>query len=1667
MKRIAFSFTVACALFFCGSAFAATSETIQYQGTLFDSELQPLDGSHIIKFRIFDSESEGAPGEALWSEPLSADVVGGVFSLPLGASTAFPVGLFDNADLWLELEVCDDIGENCETMAPRQAIRSVPWAQKAFSVEGEVKATSVYVGGSEVIDSSGAWLGESAGLEGADGIHCWDLNGNGECDTGAEDTDTSGGCDVDDCKGPKGDTGDTGPKGDTGEKGDTGDTGLKGDTGDTGLKGDPGDTGLKGDPGDTGPKGDTGDAGPKGDPGDAGADGYNCWDLNENGFCDLESEDFDDSSTCTVADCQNTGTSGLALDLECSGCVESGELAESYYTEDEIDASWYNSSEVDGLFTGLNDGDPATLPFGWADMAGWENVVVVAKSGGDYSDIPAAINSITDASEAKPYLVYIAAGMWELNSQTIWTKENVHLQGAGIDATVIVGKTAGYNTLKLNSDNTSIRDMTLDNEHTFALLQADAPDAEWKNIVISNVKFHSAATAVQLGAYNKGAIIEDVQVYSDSGGGIAMYTTDLILRRAIISVATTGISVLQYSSMRAENIIIQDASVGVHLDNLDSEASIIGGRINASYIGVEVLGKMFELITGEITVTAAGEDTYGLKFTNAAGSAVLDGVRIKMDGNINTTGVFNAGTADLRGVSIDVSGGDNGYGILNYSNFQGQDLKVSVTDNNVLSTGLWNISSDSNAILTSSRFAATGDGSANTALLTAANSTIDAFGVSLSAEGSATQYSARAEGSSAIKLSNCSLKGDLSESGGTITTRMCSSEGGGDEFNYYSVADLDGGAMDGRYYTENELTTGGVLNDYYYTEGEIDASWYNASELDGGSLDGRYYTEDEIDASWYTSSEVNGLFTDLNDGNPATGAVSWADLSKWTNTIVVAASGGDYSSIQAAIDSISDATASNPYMVYVAPGLYDLGGAGITLKEHVHLVGASRESVIVDSGQFAGGTTVSTDSNSSVTDMTIRNGTTSGDAFGVGTVGKANVVLRNLKVEVLYSSGYSVSVGINAGEVDIIDCDIYGVQQPLRIENGADVRVRGGRIKYENAAPEAGANYLEMFNTGTKADFRDVVIKGGGGKGRVRTGDGGPYTFTNVSFTGGDSCLSGDNTTLIDCTCDVSGSDSVEQRGYQSSDGGSLKIIGGSITVDASDALCGTAAGIDDYSSSSANFIVKGTDIKVSGSGCGYTLGLRLQHGTSSAVLDGVRIEAHGGETTVYGVKSYGVLNISHSVILASGGEYARAVQLDGGEAQISDSRLNSSLGSTDNYSILNNGATVTVSGGRIVGESAAGTSGGGVVNKNTLTISNATVEGTGAGYTYGLRSMTGAVSTVASLCRISAEDHSVHHQAGSMEIVQSDLSGTVYGDPTLKLCTIDGDNTPSTAELLARLEALENNYCPPGYEKVTDASIEATGYYCKRGSDEIVKVGDFWIDRYEATIWQNADCTGTRYGSDSDNWASEGATGAAAAENDIGFFPRNGNWTTKLYSCSVEGVKPSRWHTWFQAEQACLASGKYLCTNAEWQAAASGTDISECNTGGSGEDGYNGSDPEETGNINNVSYDGCISNYGTFDQVGNVCEWTAMWTQAGPDNDHGNGYEPDPGPWPDGYGSDHTWNITGASSNGAGWVDGAPASALRGGYWDDGSKAGVFALHLTAGPATWSYDVGARCCRR
>ena len=121
----------------------------------------------------------------------------------------------------------------------------------------------------------------------------------------------------------------------------------------------------------------------------------------------------------------------------------------------------------------------------------------------------------------------------------------------------------------------------------------------------------------------------------------------------------------------------------------------------------------------------------------------------------------------------------------------------------------------------------------------------------------------------------------------------------------------------------------------------------------------------------------------------------------------------------------------------------------------------------------------------------------------------------------------------------------------------------------------------------------------------------------------------------------------------------------------------------------------------------------------------------------------------------------------------------------------------------------------------------------------------------------------------------------------------IDGSADPGCAAAVDNGNIESTNSCTREYSAWTVCEKElADGYV-----DEIVKIGDFWIDRYEM-----ADC----------------------GDRNLGDDPTG--YTTIGIPCSRPGAEPYHDITWYQATQACANAGKHLCTNAEWQTAASGT---------------------------------------------------------------------------------------------------------------------------------------------
>ncbi len=135
---------------------------------------------------------------------------------------------------------------------------------------------------------------------------------------------------------------------------------------------------------------------------------------------------------------------------------------------------------------------PAGFADGTDDGATYDHVVTVAKSGGDYTSVVSALNSITDSSSTNRYLVRVMPGVYT-ESSLVTVKSYVHLRGAGPNATVITSSRSSSTPSNASAtvdllDNGRISDLTVRNTGTstygIALYSAETSrDAVVDNVV--------------------------------------------------------------------------------------------------------------------------------------------------------------------------------------------------------------------------------------------------------------------------------------------------------------------------------------------------------------------------------------------------------------------------------------------------------------------------------------------------------------------------------------------------------------------------------------------------------------------------------------------------------------------------------------------------------------------------------------------------------------------------------------------------------------------------------------------------------------------------------------------------------------------------------------------------------------------------------------------------------------------------------------------------------------------------------------------------------------------------------------------------------------------------------------------------------------------------------
>lgn len=250
-----------------------------------------------------------------------------------------------------------------------------------------------------------------------------------------------------------------------------------------------------------------------------------------------------------------------------------------------------------------------------------DHELIVAKQGGEYNSITAALNSITDNGPSSTYLVRVLPGVYE---EQVVMKSYVHLQGAGPGITIISNLITGTLTL------------------TGTATLRGAANARVSDLTVR----HLGAGNTNVGIYNDGNdfVVDNVQVQVANGatcyGIYVTSVTQTTIRRADVRSTCSDNNYGIYNISASPTIA--DSKVAVNFGTDENFAIRNGNSLTA---------------IRDTTVSADGAgDNYGIY--SASSTITIDGG--VLDGT--TASIFTLSDATSRISAAQLANGKNGAG---------------------------------------------------------------------------------------------------------------------------------------------------------------------------------------------------------------------------------------------------------------------------------------------------------------------------------------------------------------------------------------------------------------------------------------------------------------------------------------------------------------------------------------------------------------------------------------------------------------------------------------------------------------------------------------------------------------------------------------------------------------------------------------------------------------------------------------------------------------------------------------------------------------------------------------------------------------------------------------------------------------------------------------------
>jgi len=294
------------------------------------------------------------------------------------------------------------------------------------------------------------------------------------------------------------------------------------------------------------------------------------------------------------------------------------------------------------------------VPAGFADgvdnvAAAYQNVKSVAKSGGDFTTITAALNSITDASTSNRYLVRVAPGVY---NERVTMKPFVDIEGAGeLTTTITFAGSAAFTGTLLGANDAELRFLTVENTGgtSYAIAIYDNSGAAPR---LTHVTASASGGTYNYGVANSTSSPRMTDVSASASGGSVSY--------GVFNISTSSPRMTDVSASASggtDNRGVYNNSSSPTMTNVTASAS--GGTY--SY-GVFNFSSSSPTMTG-VSASASGGTTSNYGVYNDSSSPTINNSLISASGgtsgNYGITNSANGGTYTVRVNNSQISGSSN------------------------------------------------------------------------------------------------------------------------------------------------------------------------------------------------------------------------------------------------------------------------------------------------------------------------------------------------------------------------------------------------------------------------------------------------------------------------------------------------------------------------------------------------------------------------------------------------------------------------------------------------------------------------------------------------------------------------------------------------------------------------------------------------------------------------------------------------------------------------------------------------------------------------------------------------------------------------------------------------------------------------------------------------